>query len=95
MNFDAPYRHDPNHPMNEPLPGSDRDIPVDLGRGVELMKEGLLVRSAGTTENDNEIVAWVEYHLPEHEGGRMVHRSVHVHLKKVAVFGDGQAAVFG
>ena len=96
MNIDAPYRSDPNHPLNPPQAGVDRMIPVDLGNGkIEEMKESLLLRKTGEDENDNEIAAWVEYHLPEHEGGKLVHRSAHVHLKKAMVFGEGNAAAFG
>ena len=92
----APYRDDPTHTMNAPVPGVERMIPVDLGNGkIEEMKESLLLRRTGEDENDNEIVAWVEYYLPEHEGGKLVHRSVHVHLKKAMVFGEGKAAVIG
>ena len=96
MNFDAPYRYDPNHPLNAPQPGVDRSIPVDLGNGgIEYMHESLLLRCTGETEDDNEIVSWVEYYLLEHEGGALVHRSAHVHLKKALVFGDGVTAAFG
>lgn len=96
MHFDAPYRQDPNHPLNPPQPGVDRTIPVDLGNGkIEAMPESQLLRHTGESENDNEIVSWVEYHLPEHEGGRLVHRSAHVHLKKATVFGEATAAAIG
>ena len=94
MNFDAPYRNDPNHPMNPPVPGVERAIPVDLGHGeIEHMLESALERRAGEDENDNEIAAWVEYRLPGTD--TLVHRSVHVHLKKAMVFGEGNAAAFG
>ena len=94
MNHDAPYRHDPNHPMNAPQPGIRRTIPVDLGDGViQHMDESRLERREGETENDNEIAAWVEYRLPGTD--TLVHRSVHVHLKKATVFGEGNAAAFG
>lgn len=96
MNIDAPYRHDPNHPMNPPQPGVDRMIPVDLGSGaIELMPESQLVRSTGETEDDNEIAVWVAYHLPGRESDAPVHRSAHVHLKKAVVFGEATAAAFG
>jgi hypothetical protein len=35
----------------------------------------------------------VEYRLPNSDA--LVHRSVHVHLKKAMVFGEGNAAAFG
>jgi hypothetical protein len=47
------------------------------------MDESLLVRKDGNFEDDNEITSWVEYYLDE----ELVHRSVHVHLKKGVDFG--------
>lgn len=94
MKFDAPYRHDPSHPMNPPVVGVKRMIPVDLGNGIiEHMDEDRLVRMTGETEDENEIVVWVEYYLPD--DNRLVHRSAHVHLKKATVFGEAIAATFG
>lgn len=52
------------------------------------MDESLLEKRVGSDETDHEIVRWVEYW---HEG-ELVHRSVHVHLKK-NVFSDGVAAM--
>ncbi len=43
----------------------------------------------GVDENENEIVSWTEYWLK----GELVHRSVHVHLKR-GVFADGVQALF-
>ena len=43
-----------------------------------LMDESLLEKREGVVENDNEFTTWVEYW---HEG-ELVHRSVHVRLKK-------------
>jgi hypothetical protein len=42
------------------------------------MDESLLEKRTGRDENDNEIVNWTEYWL----SGELVHRSVHLHLKK-------------
>lgn len=53
------------------------------------MLEEALAKSEGTDENDNEIVNWVEYRL----GNELVHRSVHVHLKR-GMFADGVTANF-
>lgn len=53
------------------------------------MDESLLEKREINHENDDEIVRAVEYWLD----GELVHRSVHVHLKK-NVFADGVAAVF-
>ena len=52
------------------------------------MDETLLEKKEGLVENDHEITSWVEYW---HEG-EMVHRSVHVMLKK-NVFADGVSAM--
>lgn len=95
MKFDAPYRSDPTHPMNPPQPGVDRDIPMDLGGKIGLRRESTLVRREGESEDNNEIVAWVEYYLPESEGGALVHRSAHVHLKTATAFGEATAAAIG
>lgn len=51
------------------------------------MDEALLVKTEGVVDDDNELTRWVEYRLSD----RVVHRSVHVHLKK-GVFGEGIAA---
>lgn len=48
------------------------------------MDESLLRRVDGNLDNDNESTTWVEYFL----GDELVHRSVHVTLKK------GQEHVF-
>lgn len=45
------------------------------------MDESLLEKREGTVDNDNENTNWVEYWLD----GELVHRSVHVRLKKPAV----------
>ena len=42
------------------------------------MDESLLEKKEGSVDNDNEITTWVEYWLD----GELVHRSVHVTLKK-------------
>jgi hypothetical protein len=52
------------------------------------MDETLLEKREGEIDNDNETTKWVEYWLE----GELVHRSVHVHLKK-NVFADGVAAM--
>ena len=45
------------------------------------MDESLLEKKTGVVDNDHEYTAWVEYWL----NGELVHRSVHVHLKKALV----------
>jgi hypothetical protein len=52
------------------------------------MEESLLEKREGSLDNENETTTWVEYW---HEG-ELVHRSVHVTLKK-NVFADGVAAM--
>ena len=52
------------------------------------MDESLLEKREGSLDNDNETTTWVEYWLE----GELVHRSVHVTLKK-NVFADGIAAM--
>lgn len=42
------------------------------------MDESLLDKLEGEVDNDNEHTTWVEYRL----GDELVHRSVHVRLKK-------------
>lgn len=54
-----------------------------------LMDEALLEKKEGVVDNDNEYTTWVEYW---HEG-ELVHRSVHVTLKKMPPIG-GEAASF-
>ena len=53
-----------------------------------LMDEELLEKREGTVDNDNELTDWVEYWLD----GELVHRSVHVQLKKMPNFIGGEAA---
>lgn len=67
-------------------------IPVLINGQMTEMADCDLLKLEGGFENDNEIVKWVQYHLPA--TGEMVHRSASVHLKK-AVFGEGLAAVIG
>jgi hypothetical protein len=52
------------------------------------MDESLLEKKEGVVENDHEMTQWIEYW---HEG-ELVHRSVHVVLKR-NVFADGVAAM--
>lgn len=42
------------------------------------MDTDLLEKKVGDMEDDNEKTNWIEYYLD----GELVHRSVHVHLKK-------------
>jgi hypothetical protein len=53
-----------------------------------LMDDSLLEKKEGTIDNENELTSWVEYWLE----GELVHRSVHVHLKKMPVFAGAEAA---
>ena len=53
------------------------------------MDEALLEKKEGSVDNENEYTTWVEYW---HEG-EIVHRSVHVQLKKMPPMG-AEAASF-
>ena len=55
------------------------------------MEESLLEKKEGFVDNDNEYTTWVEYWLE----GELVHRSVHVQLKKAPTFAGAEAASFG
>jgi hypothetical protein len=55
------------------------------------MDDSLLEKREGTVDNDNELTTWVEYWLE----GELVHRSVHVQLKKMPVFAGAEAASIG
>lgn len=54
------------------------------------LDETLLEKKTGVIDNENEHTEWVEYWLE----GELIHRSVHVTLKK-AVFALGEAAKLG
>ena len=53
------------------------------------MDNSLLEHRTGTVDNDNEATTWTEYWLD----GELVHRSVHVTLKKMPAFG-GETGTF-
>ena len=55
------------------------------------MDESLLEKREGSIDNDNEMTTWVEYWL----NGELVHRSVHVTLKKVPSFAGAELASIG
>jgi hypothetical protein len=55
------------------------------------MEESLLEKKTGLLDNDNEYTTWVEYWLE----GELVHRSVHVTLKKMPNFIGAEAASIG
>ena len=46
-----------------------------------MMDESLLEKRTGIVENDNELTNWIEYWQDD----ELVHRSVHVQLKKNVV----------
>lgn len=54
------------------------------------MDDSLLEKREGTVDNENELTTWIEYWLNE----ELVHRSVHVTLKKVPTFAGGDTASF-
>ena len=55
------------------------------------MDDSLLEKKEGTVEDDNEYTTWTEYWLD----GELVHRSVHVTLKKMPSFVGAEAASIG
>jgi hypothetical protein len=52
------------------------------------MDDSLLEKKEGFVDNDDEYTTWVEYWLD----GELVHRSVHVQLKKAAVLSAATAS---
>jgi len=55
------------------------------------MDESFLRKVEGQLDNDNEFTTWVEYY----QGDELVHRSVHVTLKKMPEFVTGDAGSIG
>ena len=53
------------------------------------MDDSLLEKKEGVVDNDNEYTTWVEYWLE----GELVHRSVHVQLKKMPPIGGVAASI--
>ena len=58
---------------------ANKDITTTKGE----MEDSLLEKKEGVVDNDNEYTTWVEYWLE----GELVHRSVHVKLKKMPPIG--------
>ena len=54
------------------------------------MDESLLEKKEGVFEDDNEYTTWVEYW----KDAELVHRSVHVTLKKAPAFAGGELTNF-
>ena len=52
------------------------------------MDTSLLEHRSGEVDNENELTAWTEYWL----NNELVHRSVHVTLKKMPSFAGGETA---
>ena len=55
------------------------------------MDTSLLEKREGVDENDNERAEWIEYWLD----GELVHRSVHMTLKRFTLTGEAVAASLG
>jgi hypothetical protein len=53
------------------------------------MEEELLEKKEGFVDNENEYTTWTEFWLD----GELVHRSVHVTLKKMPPIGGEAAAI--
>lgn len=89
-----PFSYPPESLFHPGVAGQPRAVPVDLGVGhIFTMMENELLRLSAVHEDDNEIVHWVQYHLPA--SGQMVHRSAHVHLKKACLPLQGETAAIG
>jgi hypothetical protein len=54
------------------------------------MDDSLLRRQDGEMDNEDEHTTWTEYYL----GDELVHRSVHVRLKKAPSFAGAEIATF-
>ena len=54
------------------------------------MDDSLLEHRSGEVDDDNEFTTWTEYWL----AGELVHRSVHVTLKKIPTFIGPETASF-
>ena len=54
------------------------------------LDESTLEKRTGAVDNDNESTTWVEYWLE----GELVHRSVHIALKKPMVWGESAVGGF-
>jgi hypothetical protein len=56
------------------------DVLLPGATEVTQMAEEDLLKLTGGFEDEREVTAWIQYHLPE--TGALVHRSAHVHLKE-------------
>lgn len=54
------------------------------------MDDSLLEMRQGSVDNEDELTTWTEYWLLD----ELVHRSVHVTLKKSPTFVGGETAIF-
>ena len=54
------------------------------------MDDSLLEHRSGTVDDENEYTTWTEYWM----NGELVHRSVHVTLKKISTFAGAETASF-
>jgi hypothetical protein len=71
-------------------------ILVQLKEGglLTYMDEAELIRTTGIIDNGVERTSWVEYRLKSDPDGRVVHRSVDMHLRTPMVWGLGEAQRF-
>jgi hypothetical protein len=58
------------------------------------MDEAELIRTTGVIDNEVEKTTWIEYRLKSNPHGRVVHRSVDMHLKTPMVWGFGETQRF-
>jgi len=67
-------------------------VQLDADGPITEMDEALLQKREGYLDNENEYTTWVEYRLPLQE--RVIHRSVHVTLKRPMVISEGLVGGF-
>lgn len=56
-----------------------------------LIDVSLLARRDGSEENEDQVTEWIEYYL----GDELVHRSVHVKLKRIPAGMEGLLGAVG
>lgn len=72
------------------------NVQLTVDSPITQMDDSELVRSSGIVDNEVERTTWVEYRLASDPYAPWaVHRSVHVTLKKPAVFASGAIGKVG
>ena len=70
------------HMTPEELHSRINDVPEEITTTLGMMKTTYLDRKVIEFEDDNELTYAIEYRLKSDPDGRIVHRSVHVQLKR-------------